>query len=336
MNSTPRLATAGWSIPWLRVAATVGTLAAWCGLLCAAGHVAAEEPLPGARPVPHVQVLPLPYEQASFQAEGRELTRYHFGAGLRRPFCYPIAGPGERSLTRMGHPHDPVSHSHHNSVWISHENVAGVNFWTDHGKDTGRIVCRAIERYEDGDQGAWLEGVNQWQDASGRVLLVERRRVEVRPIDDNQWWLLIDVQLSPPGNEAVVLGQTPFGLIGVRMAKTIGVRDGGGRIRNSGGSVNEAGAFRKPARWVDYSGPLGQAQCGGITLMDHPSNPEHPTPFHVRDDGWMGVCLTLRGERRIAPGEPLHVRYGLWNHAGVPDARAIEARWQEFQQFALP
>ncbi len=334
--SGSRLAAAWRSIAWLRVAATAGRVGAWCALLCAAGNVAADEPLPEAQPVPRVQVLPLPYDQASFQVAGHELTQYHFGAALRRPFCYPIRGPGGRSLTRMGHPHDPVSHSHHNSVWISHASVAGVDFWTDHGKDAGRIVCRAVERYEDGDQRAWLEGVNQWQDSSGRVLLVERRRVEVRPIDAGQWWLVLDVELSPPGNEPVVLGQTPFGLIGLRMAKTIGVRDGGGRIRNSEGGVNEAGVFRKPARWVDYSGPLSQAERGGITLMDHPANADHPTPFHVRDDGWMGVCLTLRGERRIEPGERLHVRYGLWNHTDVPDASAIEARWREFREFELP
>ena len=29
----------------------------------------------------------------------------------------------------MGHPHDPVGHSHHNSVWIAHESVNGESFW---------------------------------------------------------------------------------------------------------------------------------------------------------------------------------------------------------------
>lgn len=336
MKRTSRFPAACCPIAWLPAVATAATAAVCCALLAAAKQSAADEPLSGARPVPRVQVLPLPYDQASFQFDGRELTRYHFGAALRRPFLYPLAGPAGWSLTRMGHPHDPVSHSHHNSVWISHANVSGVDFWTDHGQDKGRIVCRAVERYEDGDQGAWLEGINQWQDASGRVLLVERRRIEARPIDAGQWWLVIDVELSPPGNEPVVLGETPFGLIGVRMAKTIGVRDGGGRIRNSEGGLNEADVFRKPARWVDYSGPLAPDQRGGITLMDHPANPGHPTPFHVRDDGWMGVCLSLRGERRIEPGERLRLRYGLWNHAGVPEAAAVEARWREFQEFDLP
>src|SRR5436309_1625926 len=83
----------------------------------------AQVPLPDAKPVPRVQAIPLPYDQVSIQVDGRERTRYHFGPGLRRPFLFPVVGPSGRSLTRMGHPHDPVTHSHHNSVWISHHDV---------------------------------------------------------------------------------------------------------------------------------------------------------------------------------------------------------------------
>ena len=56
---------------------------------------------------PDMQVMPLPYEQATFEYLGRELTRYHFGGQLRRPFWYPIVGPADRSLTRMNMPGDP-------------------------------------------------------------------------------------------------------------------------------------------------------------------------------------------------------------------------------------
>src|SRR5437868_1999873 len=90
------------------------------------------------KPVPQLEVVPQPYEQISFQREGVEIARYHFGAGLRRPFVFPVVGPAGLSLTRMGHPHDPESHSHHNSVWISHNSVNGVSFWDDRGK--GKIV----------------------------------------------------------------------------------------------------------------------------------------------------------------------------------------------------
>ena len=289
---------------------------------------------PNACPVPHVQVLPLPYDQASFEQQGKELTRYHFGASLKRPFLYPVNGIAGRSLTRMGHPRDPISHSHHNSVWISHQNVGGVNFWED--RPGPQIKCERIEQYEDGDASAWLLAVNTWQDADGKTIMLERRRIEVQPHSPEQWLMLIDMQLEAPDNEPLVLGETAFGMIGVRMAKTIGVHDGGGRILNSEGSAGEPDIFRKPARWVDYSGPAAPGATGGITLMDHPSNPGHPTPFHVRSDGWMGVCLTFAAPITIEPGRPLRLRYGLWTHAGVPAVAEVDAHWQPFSQTALP
>jgi hypothetical protein len=157
---------------------------AWTALflLVASAALAGEADLPDAKPVPTMQVptmqvLPLPYDQASFQHVGEELTRFHFGPTLKRPFLYPVVGPEGRSLTRMGHPRDPVTHSHHNSVWISHQSVGGVNFWEDGGK--AQIVCQRVERYEDGPESAWLVALNAWKDGDGKVLMNERRKVEV-------------------------------------------------------------------------------------------------------------------------------------------------------------
>jgi len=305
-------------------------------------------PLPAAKPIPRVQVIPLPYDQASLECDGRELTRSHFGSGLVRPFWYPIVGPDGQTLTRMGHPHAPDSHRHHYSVWISHNKVNGVDFWAD---GTGaKIVCRQVLQYEDGDDEASMLSLNAWQDKHGKTQLLERRRTAVRPWPVassgppgkgrpeavGEWLMVVDLQLESPGAEPVVLEQTPFGMIGVRMAKTIGVHDGGGRILNSVGQVNESQVFRKPARWVDYSGPVAQRGrdviSAGITLMDHPENPGHPTPFHVRDDGWMGASLTLRGPLKIVPGHPLRLRYGLWVHRGVPTVQEVNPRWEAFSR----
>ena len=51
---------------------------------------------PEGKPVPKMQVLPLPHDQASIEREGAELTRYHFAPGLRRPFLHPVIGPAGR------------------------------------------------------------------------------------------------------------------------------------------------------------------------------------------------------------------------------------------------
>jgi hypothetical protein len=294
-------------------------------------------------PVPRMQVLPLPRGEASVEREGHEISRYYFDSQLYRPFLYPLIGPSGKSLTRMGHPRDPNGHSHHNSVWISHHDVGGVGFWNDAASSKGRIMHQRVLRYEDADDEALIEVVNAWKDEEGRgkTLLEEQRTMRFRPGERRQWLLVLDVVLSAP-KEPVTLGKTPFGLVGVRMAKTIGVHDGGGTIRNSEGGVNEAGVFWKPARWCDYSGPIaresgdGRPQAdlpdstAGVTLFDHPINPNHPTVFHVRDDGWMGACITFDAPRTIEPGAPLKLRYGLWVHSGIPPADQINAQFDEF------
>jgi hypothetical protein len=295
---------------------------------------AAQTHLPNARPVPRLQAIPLPHHQVSFQRDGAEIARYHFDPADPRPFVFPVIGPSGRSLTRMGHPHDPIGHSHHNSFWITHNDVNGIVFWSDKGE--GKILHQRVERLEDGNDECAVLSVNHWVAREGKVLLEERRRTAVRALPDKEWLLLLDVELHAKG-APVTFGKSAFGLVGVRMAKTLGVNDGGGTIRNSEGHVDEKGdqgCFWKRAKWCDYSGPITTTASEGLTLMDHPANVNHPTHFHVRVDGWMGSSLSFDGPLTIETGKPLRLRYGLYIHAGVPDLKALEKRWQEFA--ALP
>jgi Methane oxygenase PmoA len=122
------------------------------------------------KPVPRMQAVPLPGDEVSLQRDGAELCRLHFSKGQRRPFIFPVIGPTGRSLTRMGHPHDPEGHSHHNSVWLSHEKAGGVNFWGDRaGKEQklGRIEHLRVLRFEDADDSAFVETENAWLGPDG-------------------------------------------------------------------------------------------------------------------------------------------------------------------------
>ena len=64
------------------------------------------------------------------------------------------------------------------------------------------------------------------------------------------------------------------------MAKTTGVRDGGGTIGMSESGVDEAGCFRKPARWCDYSGSITAADRGILTLDER-----LPSCYEKNDSG---------------------------------------------------
>jgi len=279
-----------------------------------------------------MQALPLPHHEISFQRDGVELTRFHFDPEDKRPYLYPVNGPAGRSLTRMGHPRDPVTHSHHNSLWLAHQNVNGINFWEDRGR--GQIRCERVEQFEDNDEFASATVLNSWSETN-KMLLWEWRRMTVQTLSNNEWLLLLDLRFEAP-NESVTMAKTPFGLIAARMAKSLGVKDGAGMIRNSEGGVNEAGVLWKRARWVDYSGAIKSNTVEGITILDHPTNPNHPSYFHVRNDGWMGASLTFDGPLVIETNKPLHLRYGFYMHAGFPSASLLEERWAKFGQSIPP
>ena len=298
--------------------------------------VAALAQLPTAKPIPRLQAVPLPHHITSFQLDGRELTAMHFDPQDMRPFWYPIRSSKDVSLTRMGHPHDPLTHSHHNSVWVTHNMVNDLDFWGDYAKKQGRIVNVEVSRegYEDTDEFAAMRMVNHWiSEADKSIQLTEVRRTEIRPIDGaKSWFMIIDLEFSPPKGKTATFGATGFGLVAVRMAKSIGVHDGGGRILNSEGLINEEAIFRKPARWCDYSGRITNDAdgFGGITLMNHPMNPHNPTAFHVRNDGWMGCCLSLDTPVEVTEEKKLRVRYALWVHDGVATQAESETQWQKF------
>ena len=226
-----------------------------------------------------------------------------------------------------------------------HNDVSGVNFWDDE-PDNGKDKVRGSIRHQrtlgfwDGDESASMMTLNHWiADRDNKVLLIEKRHTELRPLPDaTSWLLIVDSEFIAPKGESATFEPSGFGLMSARMAKTIGVHDGNGRIMNSEGQVNEKEVFRKPAKWCDYTGRVTNDEKGfaGITLLNHPQNPNNPTAFHVRDDGWMCSCLSLENPVVVDDTKPLHVRTALWVHEGAPTKDDCEAMWRRFAEMPLP
>jgi hypothetical protein len=295
----------------------------------------AEESLPDAKPIPMMQAVPQPQQGISFQHEGRELTRLWQGTNGERPYLFPLNDPQQRSLTRMGHPHDPNGHGHHTSVWVGHADINGFHFWENNAsKVTGKILFEGFERLWDADEWCGAAITCAWwsADQTPVKLIQETRTFSIsKPDSEGNWLLVIDLEWKNATQNPLQVGATAFGPLGVRMAKSIGVKDGGGRILNSEGLRNEPAAFRKRARWIDYSGKITNTATGGITLIDHPENPHHPTPFHIRNDGWMGPSPNFENAATIAIGESLRFRYGLWVHAGLASPEVMESQWKRLR-----
>jgi Family of unknown function (DUF6807) len=109
------------------------------------------------------------------------------------------------------------------------------------------------------------------------------------------------------------------------------VFDGGGEILNARGDRNERGAHLKRAEWIDQSGPVGQNEWAGVAMFDHPANPNHPTVWHCRNDGWAGASFNADGPVKLkADQPPLRLRYRVLLHRGDPVAGQVAGRYAEY------
>jgi Methane oxygenase PmoA len=62
--------------------------------------------------------------------------------------------------------------------------------------------------------------------------------------------------------------------------------------------------------------------------MDHPSNPNHPTHWHVRGDGWLGASFTRESSHGVACDHSLSLRYRLLVHSGTAAADLLTSPWE--------
>jgi hypothetical protein len=303
-----------------------GCLASLALLLLAATAAPPADPPPALN---RCEVVPLPHHQVSLRIDGIEKTRWHFAGDAPRPFFYPFRGPSGATLTRMGHP-GAANHDHHRSIWLAHNDVSGVDFWSD--QTEGRIRQESWYAYQDGEDEAVMAVATHWYDGQGRQLMQQDVIAALMPLARGEHTLELQITMRPPaGAESVQLGKTNFGLLAVRVAKTVSVYFGGGQLTSSNRQQGAAALFGKTARWMDYSGPVAvgrgpkrKATIEGITFFDHPDNPRYPTPWHVREDGWMGASLCMHEGFTIPADAPLTLRYLLHAHAGAYDHAKAE------------
>lgn len=285
---------------------------------------------------PRCEVVPLPQQQVSFRIDGREITRWHFGSWATRPFFSPLVGPESgSSVTRIGHPGAP-DHDHHRSVWFAHAKLLGMDFWSDQGETF--IRQQQWLAYEDADEQAAMAVKLGWHDGHDPQPLLDQELIAVvRPLDRGEFTLDLHSKFVPRADQ-LEFQQTNYGLLAVRVAKSLSVHFGGGQITGASGSVGEANLFGKPSAWMDYSGSIAIADSipratviEGITFFDHPENVSFPSKWHVREDGWMGASVCRDRAVVASQDNPLRLKYRLYIHRGGADvSRADEV----FDQWA--
>jgi hypothetical protein len=264
-------------------------------------------------------------------------TPYH-------PHFYPIIGTGGVGITReyplpAGAQDD---HPHHASMWIGHGDVNGIDFWLE-GSDRGRIQHTAFTGKSASGSTAQFTATAQWLSPAGDPILSDERSYTISVLADGQRQMDCAVTFIASHGE-VTFGDTKEGTFAFRVCSTLSLEGQGaaGKILTSEGVKNKK-AWGKPARWITYYGPDPKGNEVSLSVLDHPQNLRHPTPWHARYYGLLGANpfglhdflksedKTL-GQYVLSKGQRLTQRYRVLLGKGTPQAEALQAAWTAFSQ----
>jgi hypothetical protein len=292
-------------------------------------------------------------DRVRVEINGQLFTEYRHGDSPH-VYYWPVIGPGGVKMTRS-YPMEKVEgedtdHVHHRSLWFTHGEVNGVDFWGEPASykgtpkhPVGKIEHVKVVAKESGKVGV-LTTEARWvaPDGTEPIRSIQTLRVHDTGGDDR----VCDFEVTlVAGDKDVKFGDTKEGTAGIRIAESMRLKapkgEGKGTIVNSEG--HEGGkAWGQKAKWVTMSGPIGE-KTYSITFMDHPSNLRHPTRWHARDYGLFAANPFCEAEMDksqpknsgdfiLKAGEKLTLKYRLALTEGDAAAAKGNDRWKAWAE----
>jgi hypothetical protein len=273
--------------------------------------------------------------------DGQPFATYIFDSSFK-PVIWPIVGPTGKEMTRAwplrkDDPSEKTDHVHQKSFWFDHGNVNGIDFWAETAKQQGKQVHAELLKAEGGKVGT-LTARTDWVGPDGKTLLTDLRTVRFGGDKDTRH-IDFDVVVTAVADE-VTFGDTKEGSFGLRVNESMKVeRKTGGKIVSSEGLENEK-AWGKPAKWVDYHGPI-DGETLGIAILNHPTSFRYPTHWHVRPYGlfaanpWGLHDFTSgkeRSDHTMKKGDSFTLRYRVIFHKGDEKQGKIDEAFANYMK----
>lgn len=268
--------------------------------------------------------------------------------GHAKPIFFPVIGPHDIAMTRS-YPmikevdNEASDHPHHKSLWFTHDDVNGVRFWIEYDKNNEAIYGKIVQTKGEID-GDTFRSENQWRSPDGQVVCSDSREIRFGA-DGDARFIDIAVTLRATHGDAV-FGDTKEGSMGIRTNPRLRLENDKKRGNHTakGQSINSEGVegkamWGKRAKWVDYWAPI-DGNTVGVAIMDHPSNPRHPTWWHARQYGLVAANPfgihdfenkpAGTGDLTIKDGENVTFRYRFVFHNGDVKQANVADRYQAF------
>ncbi|HKX00793.1 MAG TPA: PmoA family protein [Bryobacteraceae bacterium] len=285
----------------------------------------------------------------SVTIDNQPFTNLYCGTDTSKPYLYPLRSASGKIVTRHypmedfpGETHD---HPHQRGMWFSHGDVNGFDFWANepsqHNGKNAKIVLAKIGKLTSGEKSGTLEADFNWVDPEGKILLTEAKQITFYA-DPARRIMDFTITLKPEGR--VTFGDTKEGTFAVRLAASLEERNTGTMVSSEGGR-GEAQVWGHRANWVDYSGKVDGEKVG-IAILDHPSNPRHPTYWHARAYGLFAANIfglhdflntkNAHGGLTILPGNQLQFRYRVIIHPGDYQSANIAGEYEKYAETKNP
>ncbi len=279
---------------------------------------------------------------------GQELLGYQFEtfyppAGIdtnykRSGFIHPLRAPHGQVLTRI----QPPDHYHHYGIWnpwthTLFENDT-IDFWNIKGRK-GTVRFAKFNNIYNTEEYAGFEALHQHvvfkKDGSEKVALNEWQTIKVHKPDTNQY--AVDIV-----SRYTCATQSPLQVLAYRYGG-LGWRATEFWNRNNSEMLTSEGKTRdntdgSTARWCIVYGELPGNDQGGILMLSHPSNFNHPEPLRIwdknanggRGDVFANFAPTKNRDWLLEPGKNYTLRYRLVVFNGTMDAEKAEQHWTTF------
>jgi hypothetical protein len=240
-------------------------------------------------------------------------TSFLYPDTLEKPVLYPIYASDGRMITRGFPVHplpgDPTDHPHHLGLWLTYENVNGLDFWNNSYAIAaekkslyGWIKTDRILKTSGGEKGILSYNAN-WTNRKNDVLLEETTHFE---FSGGPHQRIIDRITILKANTNVSFTDAKDGMLGLRVAHELQIpytKDqkftddkgnvtivkvsadstaNGNYLTSEGKQGDDAWSTR--AVWCKMYGKMGNDSIS-IAIIDHPANPNYPTFWHARGYG---------------------------------------------------
>lgn len=282
--------------------------------------------------------------RVAVEVNGLPFTSFYYsGADVPKPYLHPLNTASGKRITRMypmenipGETHD---HKHHRGLWYTHGDVNGIDFWMnekDYKKPGGIIELGKLEKVQGGKKQGQIISTHLWKTPQGGPVLEERRIMTFHAGKDNR---VVDFDVTFTAQaDSVKFGDTKEGFFAIRLRDELTEKKGATLV-NAAGAKGMKQVWGKASPWNDYFGNL-EGETVGVAILDHPSNPKHPTYWHSRDYGLFAANAfgehdffndkTRDGSMTLKKGENLRFRYRVVIHSGDTASAGIAKAFTEY------